>query len=63
MNFGETFRMDPVRIIEAFTGGVAFLAAGLIVLSQGKMQGLTTGASMWVAAAIGVVLVSGSLQV
>lgn len=63
MNFGETFRMDPVRIIEAVTGGVAFLAAGLIVLSQGKMQGLTTGASMWVAAAIGVVLVSGSLQV
>ena len=63
MNFGETFRMDPVRIIEAVTGGVALLAAGLIALSQGKMQGLTTGASMWVAAAIGVVLVSGSLQV
>ena len=46
--------MDPLRIIEAVTGGVAFLAAGLIVFSQGKVRGLTTGASMWVAAAIGV---------
>ncbi|KIN70580.1 MgtC family protein [Sulfitobacter noctilucae] len=53
-DFGETVRMDPLRIIEAVTGGVAFLAAGLIVFSQGKVRGLTTGASMWVAAAIGV---------
>lgn len=52
--FHETVRMDPLRIIEAVTGGVAFLAAGLIVFSQGKVRGLTTGASMWVAAAIGV---------
>lgn len=53
-DFGDTVRMDPLRIIEAVTGGVAFLAAGLIVFSQGKVRGLTTGASMWVAAAIGV---------
>lgn len=52
--FGETVKMDPLRIIEAVTGGVAFLAAGLIVFSQGKVRGLTTGASMWVAAAVGV---------
>lgn len=53
-SFGDTVNMDPLRIIEAVTGGVAFLAAGLIVFSQGKVRGLTTGASMWVAAAIGV---------
>lgn len=52
--FGEFVRMDPLRVIEAVTGGVAFLAAGLIVFSQGKVRGLTTGASMWIAAAIGV---------
>ncbi|MEH6675404.1 MAG: MgtC/SapB family protein [Sulfitobacter sp.] len=52
--FGDTIRMDPLRIIEAVTSGVAFLAAGLIVFSQGKVRGLTTGASMWVAAAVGV---------
>ena len=33
--FGDTIRMDPLRIIEAVTSGVAFLAAGLIVFSQG----------------------------
>jgi putative Mg2+ transporter-C (MgtC) family protein len=52
--FGDAVRMDPLRIIEAVTSGVAFLAAGLIVFSQGKVRGLTTGASMWVAAAVGV---------
>jgi len=52
--FGETVRMDPLRVIEAVTGGVAFLADGLIVFSKGKVRGLTTGASMWIAAAVGV---------
>ena len=52
--YDQNVNMDPLRIIEAVTGGVAFLAAGLIVFSQGKVRGLTTGASMWVAAAIGV---------
>jgi putative Mg2+ transporter-C (MgtC) family protein len=45
---------DPIRIIEAVTAGVAFLAAGAIFRSQGGVQGLTTGAGMWLAGAIGV---------
>lgn len=53
-SFPGMVRTDPLRIIEAVTGGVAFLAAGMIVFSQGKVHGLTTGASMWLAAAIGV---------
>ena len=36
------------------TAGVAFLAAGMIVLSRGKVQNLTTGAGMWLAAAVGL---------
>jgi putative Mg2+ transporter-C (MgtC) family protein len=51
---GEAVRMDPVRIVEAVTAGVAFLAAGMIVLSRGEIKNLTTGAGMWLAAAIGV---------
>jgi putative Mg2+ transporter-C (MgtC) family protein len=51
---GETVRMDPVRMIEAVTAGVAFLAAGMIVLSKGEVRNLTTGAGMWLAAAIGL---------
>lgn len=46
--------MDPLRLIEAVTSGVAFLAAGMIVFSKGKVRGLTTGTSLWLAAAIGL---------
>ena len=41
--------MDPLRLIEAVTSGVAFLAAGMIVFSKGKVRGLTTGTSLWLA--------------
>ena len=45
---------DPIRVIEAVTAGVAFLAAGAIIQSKGTVKGLTTGAAMWLAGAIGV---------
>ena len=45
---------DPIRIIEAVTSGVAFLAAGAIIRGRGGVQGLTTGANMWMAGALGV---------
>lgn len=44
---------DPIRVIEAVTAGVAFLAAGTIILARGRVHGLTTGASLWLAGAIG----------
>ncbi|WP_233416930.1 MgtC/SapB family protein [Halovulum marinum] len=54
-------RIDPLRLIEAVTAGVAFLAAGSIITSGGKIKGLTTGASMWLAGAIGLASGSGNL--
>lgn len=51
---GPQVRMDPTRLIEAATAGVAFLAAGTIVLSGGRVKGVTTGALMWVSAAVGL---------
>ena len=45
---------DPLLIIEAVTAGVAFLGAGSIIQSRGDVQGMTTGASMWAAGAIGL---------
>ncbi|MGE6786582.1 MgtC/SapB family protein [Ensifer adhaerens] len=52
--FDDRVRIDPLRVVEAVTAGVAFLAAGTIVLSRGEVQGLTTGASLWLAGAIGI---------
>jgi len=44
---------DPIRIIEAVTAGVAFLAAGAIIQARGKVHGVTTGAGLWLAGAVG----------
>ncbi len=51
---GDGVRMDPLRLVEAATAGVAFLAAGMIVLSRGRVRNLTTGAGLWLAAAVGL---------
>jgi putative Mg2+ transporter-C (MgtC) family protein len=50
----ENFKPDPLRVVEAVTAGVAFLAAGTIVLSRGEVHGITTGASLWLTGAIGL---------
>ncbi|MBN9887656.1 MgtC/SapB family protein [Salipiger abyssi] len=47
-------RNDPLRMIEAVTAGVAFLAAGIIFKSGGEVKNITTGASLWLAGAIGL---------
>ncbi|MGQ7793535.1 MgtC/SapB family protein [Faunimonas sp. B44] len=50
----DSVRADPVRVIEAVTAGVAFLAAGAIIQGRGEVRGLTTGAGMWLAGSLGV---------
>lgn len=47
-------RGDPIRIIEAVTAGVAFLAAGSIIQRRGSVEGVTTGAGLWLAGALGL---------
>lgn len=50
----QNIRMDPSRLVEAITSGVAFLAAGFIIFARGRITGITTGAGMWLAAAVGL---------
>jgi|SRR5690554_1799210 len=52
---------DPLRLIEAVTSGVAFLAAGSIIVAGDRLVGLTTGAGMWLAGAIGLACGIGAL--
>ncbi|GGE30852.1 membrane protein [Marinicauda pacifica] len=47
-------RPDPIRVIEAVTSGVAFIAAGSIIRSGADVRGVTTAAALWLAGAIGV---------
>ncbi|HYM81504.1 MAG TPA: MgtC/SapB family protein [Candidatus Limnocylindria bacterium] len=46
--------LDPTRIIHGVITGVGFLGAGSIMRQEGWVQGLTTAASIWMVAAIGV---------
>ena len=50
----DAIRLDPLRLVEAVTAGVAFLAAGMVVYTKGNVKGLTTGAGMWLASGIGL---------
>lgn len=59
----ESVKVDPIRVVEAVTAGVAFLAAGSILFSRGEIHGLTTGAGMWLSGAIGVACGLGLWQV
>jgi putative Mg2+ transporter-C (MgtC) family protein len=50
----KTFGGDPARIAAQIVAGVGFLGAGSILRDGNKISGLTTAASIWVVAAIGV---------
>lgn len=56
LDFGGTddMRIDPLRLIEAVTAGVAFLAAGIIFTTRGQVRNITTGASLWLSGAVGL---------
>jgi putative Mg2+ transporter-C (MgtC) family protein len=60
---GDAVKVDPIRIVEAVTAGVAFLAAGVVIFTRGQVHGLTTGAGMWLAGAIGVACGLGLWQI
>lgn len=45
---------DPARVAAQVVTGIGFLGAGAILHMRGSVHGLTTAASLWVTAAIGV---------
>lgn len=45
--------LDPLRVVGGLIGGIGFLAAGVIMEQRGNVHGLTTAASLWMAAALG----------
>lgn len=52
---GFTGTVDPSRIAAGIVAGVGFLGAGAIIrLEEGFIAGLTTAATIWVVAAIGL---------
>lgn len=54
-----TIRVDPTRMAQGIMTGIGFLGAGVILHDRQTVRGLTTAASIWVTAAIGIILGSG----
>ena len=50
---------DPARIAAGVITGIGFLGAGTIMHSKSAVRGLTTAASLWVVAGIGLAVGSG----
>jgi putative Mg2+ transporter-C (MgtC) family protein len=51
---------DPARIAAQIVTGIGFLGAGTIIQARGTVTGLTTAATLWVVAGIGMSVGSGS---
>jgi putative Mg2+ transporter-C (MgtC) family protein len=47
---------DPARVSAQIVSGIGFLGGGTIIQSRGTILGLTTAATIWVVAAIGIAI-------
>jgi putative Mg2+ transporter-C (MgtC) family protein len=54
------FRSDPGRLAAQIVSGVGFLGAGTIMQARGSVVGLTTAATLWVVASIGMAVGAGA---
>lgn len=57
----RTVAVDPSRIAAQIVSGIGFLGAGLIIFRRNTVYGLTTAASVWAVAAIGMACGAGML--
>lgn len=57
----EAIRTDPTRMAQGIMTGIGFLGAGVIIREGLTIRGLTTSASIWMTASIGIMIGSGLL--
>jgi len=55
----EGIRLDPTRMAQGIMTGIGFLGAGVIMKEGLSIRGLTTAASIWITAAIGILAGTG----
>jgi putative Mg2+ transporter-C (MgtC) family protein len=55
----ESVRVDPARMAQGIMTGIGFLGAGTIMKEGTSVRGLTTAASIWMTASIGIMLGAG----
>jgi len=52
--YKDRVSLDPARIAAGVITGIGFLGAGTIIREPERVRGLTTAASLWVVAGIGL---------
>jgi putative Mg2+ transporter-C (MgtC) family protein len=52
----EAVRIDPTRMAQGIMTGIGFLGAGVIMKERLTIRGLTTAASIWITASIGILI-------
>jgi putative Mg2+ transporter-C (MgtC) family protein len=52
----DSIRTDPTRMAQGIMTGIGFLGAGVIFKEGLSVRGLTTAASIWITAAIGILM-------
>jgi putative Mg2+ transporter-C (MgtC) family protein len=55
-------KLDPTRIAAGVVTGIGFLGAGAILREGDGVKGLTTAASLWICAAIGLAVGCGFIS-
>lgn len=63
LDINAVIRSDPARLITGVVSGIGFLGAGTIVVTKRNVSGLTTAASIWSVAAIGLATGMGYLEI
>src|SRR5947209_18988520 len=58
----NNYQIDVTRIASQVVVGIGFLGGGTILKHEGSIRGLTTAASLWVTAAVGLAAGVGSLM-
>jgi putative Mg2+ transporter-C (MgtC) family protein len=59
----EHIQFDPARIPSYVISGIGFLGAGTILVKDSTVKGLTTAASIWVVAGLGLIIGAGLYSV
>jgi len=59
INGFHSHTVDPSRVAAQIVTGIGFLGAGAILRERGSIHGLTTAASVWVTAAVGLAIGAG----
>lgn len=57
--YKDVTRIDPTRMLTGIVTGIGFLCAGTIIRAGNQVSGLTTAATLWIVASLGIAVGAG----